>query len=137
MGWRRAACDAPRASCDGNSTRQRNDQRPGRPEVWQPAFAVDCSEYSDEDEWSEEDEKTYADYRKRRLKNMGTKSDEYGDKAFVCAIERKVYPGATPVCDDCPGGCMAEKGMPGLLEVEGMVEYEFEVRSCEERSGEL
>jgi uncharacterized membrane protein YkoI len=82
-------------------------------------------EYSD-DEWTEEDEKTYAAYRKRRLKNMGVKSGEYGDKAYVCAIERKVYPGASPVCDDCPGGCMAEKGMPGLLEIEGMVEYEFD-----------
>ncbi|MEE3255839.1 MAG: hypothetical protein VX222_01025 [Actinomycetota bacterium] len=79
-----------------------------------------------DDEWTEEDEKTYADYRKRRLKNMGAKSDEYGDKAYVCAIERKVYPGASPVCDDCPGGCMAEKGMPGLLEIEGMVEHEFD-----------
>ena len=82
-------------------------------------------EYSD-DEWTEEDEKTYDAYRKRRLKSMGAKSGEYGDKAYVCAIERKVYPGASPVCDDCPGGCMAEKGMPGLLEIEGMVEHEFD-----------
>ena len=87
---------------------------------------VGNSKEYDDDEWTEEDEKTYASYRKRRLKNMGVKSGEYGDRAYVCAIERKVYPGASPVCDDCPGGCMAEKGMPGLLEIEGMVEYEFD-----------
>ena len=76
--------------------------------------------------WSEEDEKTYASYRQRRLESMGVKSDELGNKAYVCAIERKAYPGGSPVCDDCPGGCMAEKGMPGLLEIEGMVEKEFD-----------
>ena len=76
--------------------------------------------------WTEEDEKTYAAYRERRLESMGVKSDELGNKAYVCAIERKAYPGGSPVCDDCPGGCMAEKGMPGLLEIEGMVENEFD-----------
>ena len=75
--------------------------------------------------WSEEDEETYKSYRNRRLEAMGVKSLELGDSAYLCAIERKAYPGATPVCDDCPGGCMAEKGMPGLLEIEGMVEEEF------------
>ncbi len=77
-------------------------------------------------EWTEEDEKTYAGYRQRRLDSMGVKSGELGNKAYVCAIERKAYPGGSPVCDDCPGGCMAEKGMPGLLEIEGMVENEFD-----------
>lgn len=76
--------------------------------------------------WTEEDEKTYAAYRERRLGSMGVKSGELGNKAYVCAIERKAYPGGSPVCDDCPGGCMAEKGMPGLLEIEGMVENEFD-----------
>jgi len=76
--------------------------------------------------WTEEDEKTYAAYRQRRLETMGAKSADLGEKAYVCAIERKAYPGGSPVCDDCPGGCMAEKGMPGLLEIEGMVEKEFD-----------
>ena len=88
-------------------------------------FDEDGNPIGDSKEWSPEDEEAYKTYRNRRLKAMGAKADELGDSPYACAIERKAYPGATPVCDDCPGGCMAEKGMPGLLEVEGMVEEEF------------
>jgi len=88
-------------------------------------YDEDGNPVGDSKAWSEEDEETYKSYRNRRLEAMGAKSLELGDRAYVCAIERKAFPGATPVCDDCPGGCMAEKGMPGLLEVEGMVEEEF------------
>lgn len=63
--------------------------------------------------------------RKRRLSAMGAKSAELGRNAYMCAIERKVYPGGTSVCDDCPGGCVAERGMPGLLSVEGIAEKMF------------
>jgi uncharacterized membrane protein YkoI len=63
--------------------------------------------------------------RKRRLATMGAKSAELGRNAYMCAIERKVYPGGSSVCDDCPGGCVAEKGMPGLLSVEGIAEKMF------------
>lgn len=63
--------------------------------------------------------------RKRRLSSMGAKSAELGRNAYMCAIERKVYPGGTSVCDDCPGGCVAERGMPGLLSVEGIAEKMF------------
>ena len=45
--------------------------------------------------------------------------------AYLCAIERKVYPGNATVCEDCPGGCVSEKGMPGLLEVEASLELQF------------
>ena len=45
--------------------------------------------------------------------------------AYLCAIERKVYPGSATVCEDCPGGCVSEKGMPGLLEVEASLELQF------------
>lgn len=72
-----------------------------------------------------EDEKNYDDYRKRRLEKMGQKSETLNMNGYVCAIERKVYGGTSPVCDDCPGGCVSEKGLPGLLEIEGMVEEEF------------
>ena len=73
----------------------------------------------------DEDEKNYDDYRKRRLQKMGQKSETLNMNGYVCAIERKVYAGTSPVCDDCPGGCVSEKGLPGLLEIEGMVEEEF------------
>jgi uncharacterized membrane protein YkoI len=45
--------------------------------------------------------------------------------AYLCAIDRKVYPGNATVCEDCPGGCVSEKGMPGLLEVEASLELQF------------
>ena len=64
--------------------------------------------------------------RKKRLATMGAKSAEYGRNAYMCAVERKVYPGGASVCDDCPGGCVAEKGMPGLLSVEGIAEQMFD-----------
>ena len=63
--------------------------------------------------------------RKKRLAALGAKSAELGRNAYMCAVERKVYPGGTSVCDDCPGGCVAEKGMPGLLSVEGIAEKMF------------
>jgi len=65
-------------------------------------------------------------YRKRRMQSMGMKSEDLGEYDYVCAIERKSYSGVTSVCDDCPGGCIAEKGMPGLLHVEGMAEEMFD-----------
>ena len=63
--------------------------------------------------------------RMARLRKLGTKSADIGANGYLCAIERKVYPGATSVCDDCPGGCVSEKGMPGLLHVEGLAEQMF------------
>jgi uncharacterized membrane protein YkoI len=63
--------------------------------------------------------------RKRRLQNMGQKSAEVGRNGYLCAIDRKVYGGGTGVCDDCPGGCVPERGMPGLLSVEGIAESMF------------
>jgi uncharacterized membrane protein YkoI len=64
--------------------------------------------------------------RKRRLTSMGMDLAAVGKTAYLCAIDRKVYPGGATVCDDCPGGCMAEKGMPGLLHVEGIAEDMFD-----------
>lgn len=64
--------------------------------------------------------------RKKRLASMGAKSAELGRNAYLCGIERKVYPGGVSVCDDCPGGCVSEKGMPGLLSVEGIAEDMFQ-----------
>ena len=63
--------------------------------------------------------------RLARLRKMGTKSADVGLNGYLCAIDRKVYPGSASVCDDCPGGCMSEKGLPGLLHVEGLAEQMF------------
>jgi len=89
-----------------------------------------------EDEMDSEDEEDMAEaekvnfmmdkFRKRRIASMGMKSDDLGEHDYICAIERKSYSAANSVCDNCPGGCIAEKGMPGLLSVEGMAEEMFD-----------
>ena len=96
-------------------------------------------EEDDEEEYDEEDEEDDEDAemkmydgevdleaaRKKRLASMGEKAAELGRNAYMCAVERKVYPGGSGVCDDCPGGCLPERGMPGLLSVEGIAEEMF------------
>lgn len=82
-------------------------------------------EEDDEDEEDEEDDEL-EQMKSRRLRTMGYKTADVGTRGYMCAIDRKVYPGGQPVCEDCPGGCMAEKGMPGLLHVEGIAEDMFE-----------
>ena len=94
----------------------------------------------DEDEEIEEDEESmeemgeksfsstdpqWEDVRLSRIKSMGIKPSDLGSKGFVCALERKAYGGSSSVCNECPGGCMAEKGLPGLLHVEGLAEQMF------------
>lgn len=64
--------------------------------------------------------------RKSRIGSLGIKVADLGAHGYLCAIERKAYAGSSPVCDDCPGGCVAEKGLPGLLHVEGLAEKMFE-----------
>ena len=64
--------------------------------------------------------------RKKRIESMGMKSEDFGANGYVCAIERKSYSGGSSVCDDCPGGCVAEKGLPGLLSAEGIAEQMFD-----------
>lgn len=63
--------------------------------------------------------------RNRRMATMGIKSADFDEHAFVCAFERKVYPGASGVCENCPGGCAPEGQLPGLLEIEGIAEDMF------------
>lgn len=91
----------------------------------------DMEEEEDEDleEAAEMEEKmniAMDKFRKRRIASMGMKAADLGQHGYVCAIDRKGYPGSTSVCDDCPGGCVAEKGLPGLLHVEGMAEEMFD-----------
>ena len=63
--------------------------------------------------------------RAKRMATMGMKSAEWDDDSFVCAFERKMYPGNSAVCAQCPGGCAPEQDMPSLLEVEGIAEDMF------------
>jgi hypothetical protein len=85
-----------------------------------------------EDEEEDDDSEMYVNrqaerkkMRMRRLSTMGYKSADFDEEAFVCAFDRKVYPGAATVCDSCPGGCVSEKGMPALIEIEGIAEDMF------------
>jgi len=93
-----------------------------------PADMVDEDMVDDEDmpEDDEEVQKTMPAWKKRRMNTMGMKSDELDADGYLCAIERKTYPGGASLCDDCKGGCVAEKGLLGLLEVEGMAEEMFD-----------
>jgi hypothetical protein len=88
----------------------------------------------EEDEMDEEDEDEAEEeamtserlrMRNRRMATMGIKSADYDEEAFVCSFDRKVYPGASGVCENCPGGCAPEGNLPGLLEVEGIAEDMF------------
>ena len=91
---------------------------------------VAMAEGEEEEEEEEEEEMPASndmeEMRTRRLASMGMKSADVGRTGYLCAVDRKVYPGGTGVCDDCPGGCVSEKGMPGLLHVEGLAEDMFE-----------
>lgn len=83
----------------------------------------------DEDEMPDEEEEMQMmleRMRKKRIESMGMKSEDFGTNGYVCAIERKSYPGGSSVCDNCPGGCVAENGLPGLLSAEGIAEQMFD-----------
>lgn len=58
--------------------------------------------------------------RRQAMSAMGMKSDEYSEDSYLCQLERKVYPGSSDICENCPGGCQTESGMPGLLDIEGV-----------------
>ena len=83
------------------------------------------ADMEEEDDMDESMATTRLKMRNRRLGNMGYKTSEFDKDAFLCSFDRKVYPGGSPVCDSCPGGCVPEDGMPSLLEVEGMAEDMF------------
>lgn len=83
-----------------------------------PEEDLEDEEMDEEEEMKSTMERAY----KRRLQTMGVKSSDIGSSGYVCAIDRKAYAGHIPVCDNCEGGCASEKGMPGLIHVEGMAE---------------
>jgi len=65
--------------------------------------------------------------RAKRMKTMGIKSASLisDENSFVCAIERKMLPGGSNICANCPGGCEPHGDMPTLLEIEGIAEDMF------------
>lgn len=94
--------------------------------------SMDAESEDESEDMSDEEEEEEVDMvamrkkmRMRRMNSMGYKSADFDEEAFMCAFERKVYPGGSSVCDNCPGGCVAEGSMPGLLEIEGIAEDMF------------
>jgi hypothetical protein len=90
-------------------------------------------EEDDEDEEEGMAEKSFSpidsyweEVRRSRINSLGVKSADIGAYGYLCALERKAYPGSSSVCDDCPGGCVAEKGLPGILHAEGIAEQMFD-----------
>ena len=86
-----------------------------------------------EDDEDDEDEDVESDVaegmesmRKNRIKSMGLNLEDFDNGGYICAIERKSYNGGASVCDNCPGGCVSEKGLPGLLHIEGLAEQMFD-----------
>jgi len=95
--------------------------------------AEDATEEEEEEEEEEMAEKSFSptdsyweEVRRSRINSLGIKSVDIGAYGYLCALERKVYPGSSSVCDDCPGGCVAEKGLPGILHAEGIAEQMFD-----------
>jgi len=98
-----------------------------------PEMSDDEDEESEDDEDEEEEEdaepqggmgnmKPNMEARLRALKRVaGKKSVEMDlEDSYICQFERKAYPNSREVCATCPGGCVAEQGMPGIADVEGM-----------------
>jgi len=108
---------------------EEEDEEEGQEEVAEDEEAPEGepTDVTDEDEDEDEEEDDEMEQMKsRRLRTMGYKTADVGARGYLCGIDRKVYPGGQPICDDCVGGCVSEKGMPGLLHVEGIAEEMFD-----------
>jgi len=120
---------------DGEDEDEEEDDEAETPEAPEAAEESDeeegNAEETDEEEDEEEDEdemgeKSLLAYRSSRLSALNVKSEELAATGYLCSLDRKVYPGSTPTCDDCMGGCTKGNGIPfGLLEVEGLAEASF------------
>lgn len=60
--------------------------------------------------------------RKHYLTELGTKSADIEDGAFICMMEQKTLEAGTAPCIDCTGGCTRTSGLPDLAEVEAVAE---------------
>lgn len=103
------------------------------PKRRKPGSAMTSTETESEevpmDEEDEEDESSVAKTwmmkpnkrsRQRAMSSMGMKSADFENDPYLCQLERKVYPGVSDICENCPGGCRSEGTLPGLLDVEGV-----------------
>jgi hypothetical protein len=88
--------------------------------------SLDSEEDTDEQVLFDAADEDWNNLREERIASLGIKSEEIGSDGFVCALDRKAHPAGMSVCDDCPGGCVSEKGLPGLLHVEGLAEKAFD-----------
>lgn len=106
---------------------EEEDMEPSMPK---PKKKKPMSMDMDEEEMpmDEEDEegmgKTWMMKPSKRSRMMAMKSLEVksadGDDTYLCQLERKAYPSSSEICENCPGGCQPESGMPGVLDIEGM-----------------
>lgn len=58
--------------------------------------------------------------RRIYLEDIGAKSADVDNGAFVCMVEQKVFDGETGPCADCTGGCVGTKGLPDLAAMEAV-----------------
>lgn len=126
-GWKKKPMKtkAPIPMADGEEDEEEDDEEGDMAAEDEMPESADEEEMEDDEEEEETDDEM-EQMKSRRLATMGYKTADVGARGYLCAIDRKVYPGGQPVCDDCVGGCMAEKGMPGLLHVEGIAEDMFD-----------
>ena len=100
------------------------------PEDTMPEDEEDEEEMPEDEDMAEKSfsptDSYWEEVRRSRINSLGIKSADIGAYGYLCALERKAYPGSSPVCDDCPGGCVAEKGLPGILHAEGIAEQMFD-----------
>lgn len=108
------------------------EEMPSMVKKKRPMMMPDMEDEMSDEDMGEEDDEEENDMmmrrmkaRSRRMNSMGMKSADFDADAFVCSFDRKVYPGVSAPCENCPGGCASESGMPGLLEIEGMAEEMF------------
>lgn len=63
--------------------------------------------------------------RQRRLSAMGVKDLQGAEESFMCAIDRTIKSAGSDVCDACVGGCVREKGLPDILDIEAQAEVSY------------
>ena len=77
-------------------------------------------EDTEEDDVSANPQSLLDKFRKARLQQIGVKAADIGSHGYKCAMDGKIYPGGTPPCADCDGGCFGQKGGITLLHAEGI-----------------
>lgn len=122
-GGKKAAMAAAKTPEDGEMEEDEEEMEEGS----KPASGPMGDEEEDEEDAPEggavED---MAKAKRRRMRSMGMKADDFEDGAYVCGIARKMHDAGQAPCSMCVGGCQPEGGMPSLLEIEGVAESLFD-----------